>query len=243
MNLYDLHVHTSEVSPCGHLNVQEMVSRYEEKGYSGIWLTNHFHREFEEMTRGMCWKEKAEFFLEPYRKGKELGGSRLLVGLGMEIRFYEDPNDYLLYGMTEELLCREGERWLEMNLKSFYAAYGNRLLIIQAHPNREGSSAPAPVQLLHGMEAVNTSPRHENGNEKTQHILAVHPWLIPTGGSDSHREEDVGRGGLETEQPLQSEGQLIDLLRSRNYRIIDDACVSAGGCLRPAQSMKRGEPA
>ena len=70
----------------------------------------------------------------------------------MEIRFYEDPNDYLLYGMTEELLCREGERWLEMNLKSFYAAYGNRLLIIQAHPNREGSSAPAPVQLLHGME-------------------------------------------------------------------------------------------
>ena len=31
MNLYDLHVHTSEVSPCGHLNVQEMVSRYEEK--------------------------------------------------------------------------------------------------------------------------------------------------------------------------------------------------------------------
>ena len=77
------------------------------------------------------------------------------------------------------------------------------------------------------MEAVNTSPRHENGNEKTQHILAVHPWLIPTGGSDSHREEDVGRGGIETEQPLQSEGQLIDLLRSRNYRIIDDACVSA----------------
>ena len=55
MNLYDLHVHTSEVSPCGHLNVQEMVSRYEEKGYSGIWLTNHFHREFEEMTRGMCF--------------------------------------------------------------------------------------------------------------------------------------------------------------------------------------------
>ena len=51
MNLYDLHVHTSEVSPCGHLNVQEMVSRYEKKGYSGIWLTNHFHREFEEMTR------------------------------------------------------------------------------------------------------------------------------------------------------------------------------------------------
>ena len=51
MNLYDLHVHTSEVSPCGHLNVQEMVSRYEKKGYSGIWLTNDAGNVLERKSR------------------------------------------------------------------------------------------------------------------------------------------------------------------------------------------------
>lgn len=38
MYRYDLHVHTSEVSPCAHLNVKEMVRRYEAAGYQGIWL-------------------------------------------------------------------------------------------------------------------------------------------------------------------------------------------------------------
>ena len=221
MYRYYLHVHTSEVSPCGHLDVREMVKRYEEKGYSGIWLTNHFHREFEEMTEGMSWREKADFFLGPYREGKRLAGGRMTVGLGMEIRFLQDPNDYLLYGLTEEMLYREGSRWLQMDLKSFFAAYGDRLLVIQAHPNREGSSSPADLSFLHGMEAVNTSPRHDNGNEKTQRILATHPWMLPTGGSDSHREEDVGRGGIETEKKICREEDLTDLLHSRQYQIID----------------------
>lgn len=222
MYLYDLHVHTSEVSPCGHLDVREMVNRYEEKGYRGIWLTNHFHREFQEMTKGMTWRERTDFFLKPYREGKMLAGTRLMVGLAMEIRFLEDPNDYLLYGLTEELLYREGERWLSMNLESFYETYQDRLLIIQAHPNREGSSTPAEPSFLHGMEAVNTSPRHDNGNGKTQRILATHPWLLPTGGSDSHREEDVGKGGIVTETEMDGEEELPALLRSRKYRVLEE---------------------
>ncbi len=221
MYRYDLHVHTSEVSPCAHLNVKEMVRRYEAAGYQGIWLTNHFHREFEEMTCGKSWKEKADFFLRPCREGRERSGGRLLVGLGMEIRFLQDPNDYLLYGLTEELFYEEGSRWLSMDLESFFQAYGDRLLIVQAHPNRHGSSQPASLSLLHGMEAVNTSPRHDNGNQETQRILATHPWLIPTGGSDSHRPEDVGRGGIETETKICCGEALPELLRSRRYRILE----------------------
>ena len=51
------------------------------------------------------------------------------------------------------------------------------------------SFVPAAAGLLHGMEAFNTSPRHDNGNEKTQNILMEHPDLIATAGSDSHRAE------------------------------------------------------
>lgn len=220
MYRYDLHVHTSEVSPCGHLTTEETVKQYIRKGYSGIWLTNHFHREFEEKTRGMSWNETAGLFLRPYREGKRLAQGRLMTGLGMEIRFRTDPNDYLLYGLTEEIVFREAEHWLDMDLESFYDKYGDRLLIIQAHPNRKGSSVPADPACLHGMEAVNTSPRHDNGNEKTQKILVCHPWLIPSGGSDCHRTEDVGRGGIMLEEPMGTEEELTVRLKERRYTLI-----------------------
>lgn len=220
MYRYDLHVHTSEVSPCGHLTTEETVRQYIRKGYAGIWITNHFHCEFEEKTRGMSWKEAADLFLWPYREGKKLAEGKLLTGLGMEIRFRTDPNDYLLYGLTEEMVCREAEHWIDMDLEQFYHTYGDRLLIIQAHPSRKNSSVPADPAWLHGMEAVNTSPRHDNGNENTQKILVCHPWLIPSGGSDCHRTEDVGRGGILMEERIRTEEELPERLKGRRYTLI-----------------------
>lgn len=225
MYRYDLHVHTSEVSPCGHLTTEETIRQYIRKDYDGIWITNHFHSEFEEKTKGMSWKEKADLFLWPYREGKRLAEKRLMTGLGMEIRFRRDPNDYLLYGLTEKMVYQEAEHWLDMDLKCFYTEYRDRLLIIQAHPNRRNSSKPADIFCLHGMEAVNTSPRHDSRNELTQRILVFHPWMIPTGGSDCHREEDAGRGGIVLDSRLRTEMELTERLRSRKYTLMESADV------------------
>ena len=107
-----------------------------------------------------------------------------------------------------------------MNLREFYGEYRDRLLIIQAHPNRAGESSPADFHLLHGYEAVNSSPRHHNQNGLTQRSLCLHPWLIPTAGSDSHRPEDVGRTGILTDRPLAENDDLTALLKSREYELI-----------------------
>lgn len=216
---YDLHVHTREVSPCGRMTIEEMGEAYERAGYDGIWLTNHLHRDFLEATAGMGWQERAETFLAPYRKAKRWE-RRLSVGLGVELRFLSDANDYLLYGVTEEMIFGEAERWVSMNLREFYGEYRDRLLIIQAHPNRAGESSPADFHLLHGYEAVNSSPRHHNQNGLTQRSLCLHPWLIPTAGSDSHRPEDVGRTGILTDRPLAGNEDLTALLKSREYELI-----------------------
>ena len=39
----DLHVHTSEVSKCGHMSAAETVGRYKDAGYDCIVITNHFN--------------------------------------------------------------------------------------------------------------------------------------------------------------------------------------------------------
>ncbi|MDD6573344.1 MAG: PHP-associated domain-containing protein [Thermoflexaceae bacterium] len=217
---YDLHVHTSEVSPCGQMNVHEVVDAYLEKKYDGIWIANHFHKEFLERTLEMEWKEKIDFYLQPVREARKYAVNGFFTGLGMELRFLSDPNDYLIFGLTEELLYREAKEWLYMDLESFYKRYKDELIIIQAHPNREDSSYPADINYLHGMEAINTSPRHDSGNEKTQKILILNPWMIPTAGSDSHRPEDVGRSGILTLEEIKEETQLIQVFKKRAYRLI-----------------------
>ena len=218
---YDLHVHSKEVSPCGQMSIEEMTDAYKKKGYSGFWLTNHFHREFLELTEGLTWKERIDFYLSPLRRGREYAGKELFIVLVMEIRFLSDPNDYLLIGIDEKMLYEESHMWLEMDLKSFYESYKYRLLIIQAHPNREDGSQPADTRYLHGLEALNTSPSHNNNNGRTQHMLCVEPRLIPTAGSDSHRPEDVGRSGILTEKEIRGNDDLKELLKRRDYRLID----------------------
>lgn len=217
---YDLHVHSKEVSPCGKMGIEEMVDAYVGAGYQGFWLTNHFHREFLEITDGMSWKERMDFFLLPYQNGKAYARGKIFIGLGMEIRFLSDPNDYLVWGMDEKMLYEEAEDWLSMNLETFFGKYQQRLLIVQAHPNRHDSSFLAKIEYLHGLEAINASPRHENGNRETQEVLCVNPYLIPTAGSDSHRREDVGRSGICTKRMLSDTGDLMKILKSREYTLI-----------------------
>lgn len=217
---YDLHVHSKEVSPCGKMTIEEIIDAYEEAGYQGFWLTNHFHREFLEMTEGMIWKERMDYFLLPYHRGKIYAEGKMLVGLGMEIRFLSDPNDYLVWGMSEQMLYEEAEIWLSMDLKAFFQKYHNRLFIVQAHPNRRDGSYLSKIEYLHGLEAINASPRHENGNSKTQEVLCINPHLIPTAGSDSHRIEDIGRSGICTKRALYGTEDLIKTLKNREYTLV-----------------------
>ena len=39
----DLHVHTSEISLCGHVSARDTVRLYKEAGYDAIVITNHFN--------------------------------------------------------------------------------------------------------------------------------------------------------------------------------------------------------
>ena len=76
-----------------------MIQRYKERGYQGFCLTNHFHQEFFIKTEQLSWKERAESFLMPWKKGKDLCRDDFYLGFGIEIRFLGNPNDYLLYGV------------------------------------------------------------------------------------------------------------------------------------------------
>ena len=99
--LYDPHTHTAETSKCGHLPAAEVVDRYAGHGFSGLVVTDHLHPEYlSRIDTDHNWDHVIDHYLAGYRaskaRGDELG---LDVILGAELRFPENDNDYLVYGI------------------------------------------------------------------------------------------------------------------------------------------------
>lgn len=155
----ELHCHTSGASACSQITVSEMVITYKYAGYSGITLTNHFQPYLQ--TR-LGYKKYVDNYIAEYHKLREKGESEgIKVYLGMEIRFEENDNDYLVYGIDEDFI-RLGVSQKMKTLSDFVSASkSEKNLIIQAHPFRNGMTL-MPSELLDGIEVYNLHPNHNS---------------------------------------------------------------------------------
>ena len=63
--IYETHCHTSEVSRCGDLTAREVVRNYVDAGYSGLVVTDHFSRVFQQvfLKPDATWEKKIDFFM------------------------------------------------------------------------------------------------------------------------------------------------------------------------------------
>ena len=82
----EMHVHTSEGSPCAKADAESIMKAYAEAGYDALVITNHFDsvllNEF-----GKTDEEKIERYLMGYRKAKAAEEKYgIQVMLGVEIR-------------------------------------------------------------------------------------------------------------------------------------------------------------
>lgn len=214
----DPHVHTSDVSVCANLRSDLMIEAYAKAGYKTVVITEHLSKRFCDSLGNLPWEDKMTIFLSSYQrakvKGEELGVN---VILGAEISFENETGDFLVYGITKEFLagCRDV---CKMGIKAFSEyAHKNGVFIVQAHPYRDGVYSPIP-EFVDGLEAYNTSPRHENHTEKTLQFAKENNLYI-TAGSDAHRTEDVGVAAIVTEFEIKTAEDYINAIKSCNYKI------------------------
>ncbi len=220
--LYEMHSHVSEVSTCSPTSAKKMVEYYEGMGYTGIVITDHLNEStFKDITPPLTnssWDEKIDHFLTGYKALKKAAEGKFKVFLGMEIRFYGNPNDFLVYGVTEEFLRAHGDL-LALKPKSFSKlARENGLLFIQAHPFRKGMKVENPDNL-DGYEIYNGNPRHNSSNDIAEIWAKKYGKTIVTSGSDFHEKDDEGRGGIYFNKLIETNEELIEELKKGNYKI------------------------
>lgn len=215
---YEIHCHTKNVSRCGNLDVEELIQKYKDAGYSGIVLTDHYSPMTFDLPDFFNKKKAIDHYLRAYRVAKKYNDDKFTVLLGMELRFYATVNDYLVYGITEEMLY-ELPFLLPLYIKRASKMLRERgCLFLQAHPFRKFITRANP-KYLDGVEVFNGKAEKE-ANENSEKWANEINAPIKTSGSDCHRESGVGLGGIITKEPIKTNDDLIRILKSGNFELI-----------------------
>ena len=222
---YQMHTHTSPCSDCSRMYPEELAKALYDGGYSGCVVTNHFLHGNSGIDRSLSWEDFVRQYeldyLECKRHAEKYGldiifGLEEGVGEGLEI---------LCYGITPEFLYdhpelsrRDAELWHNA-LNSCGA------ICVQAHPFREADHIPVPkllpIDYIDGIEVYNAGNSYEN-NASAAETFKNNPGFIAVSGADTHHPHTVCLGGIQTEKRITNEKELVEVLKSGEYTLIEE---------------------
>ena len=223
MGKYEMHVHTAECDICAHVAAKDIVRMYQQKGYSGLVITDHyFAMSFDWFADDLTEGTHCEFvdrWLCGYREAKKEGDKiGMTVLLGAEVRL-DGPNinDYLIYGIDEDFLFRAPYLNRLSSLQELISVLPENACVVQAHPFRDNMTVQSP-DLLFGIE-VNNGGTEPFRNDLAR-TFAAHYGKPMLSGSDFHHADHLARGGIITDTDIRSIQDLVGVLRSGNYELI-----------------------
>ncbi len=215
-SLFDTHIHTAESSTCGKVCAADVVDRYRSLGYDGIIVTDHVN-ESNFSKLGNTYEEQATNWLKGYRTAKEHAGKDFSVILGMEIRFLDYNNDYLVYGFDEDFIFSCDMAHFE-NLKTFMPfANEHGLTVYQAHPFRPDMTI-LNHKLLTGIEVYNGHGNHDSSNE-IAYRWAKKYSLAMLSGSDFHGNTSMEPGGVYFKEKPKDSFDVARMLKNGEYSL------------------------
>jgi len=199
----DLHVHTSEASPCSSAPLGDLVTEAKRIGLDGICLTDHNH----------VWDPKT---LAELRKRHDF-----LILRGNEIA--TDQGDMLVFGFDEDI--KEVMRLTELRRKVLKTGG----FIIAAHPFRgfltfgigqlgltpEKAMERPLFQHVDAVEVLNSKVSDKENRFSSQ--VAAGLGLPGTGGSDAHEVEEVGVYATRFSDTITNEEELVEALKGGSY--------------------------
>lgn len=225
MYRYELHSHTSECDRDAHLSARELVHLYKDAGYDGMVITDHYIERFytlwfPEDVAGLTHAQQVHRWLKGFRTAREEGEKIGFTVLpGAEVRFDGKPNDYLIYGLHEDFFYNVPRLNELGSLEALLALLPETVCVVQAHPFRNDMTVADPRNLF-GLEVFNGGT--EAFRNRLARMYAEHYGMPMTSGSDVHELERLAKGGIQTEVKIQTPEDLVAVLRSGHYTLIEN---------------------
>ena len=206
--LYETHLHTNMVSACAWNTPEERVRAAKQRGYAGIFVTEHNWRGNSCVDRALPWDEWIDGLAASYYAAKAEGDKiGLPVFFAYEAGFFGKPHhgaEFLIYGLDADWLKAHPEL-RDMDAPEHLAlARSAGGMIVHAHPFREASYIEQVFllpQAVDAVEAVNAahSNSHSGGHNRAVYderaiAYAKEHGLPMTAGSDIHCADLFGGG-------------------------------------------------
>lgn len=211
----ELHAHTSPASSCSQIPPEELAIIYKSLGYDAVTVANHFCFEYQNSDKQQVIDRFFGDFEKAEKKGKEIG---INVILAAEIRFEENENDYLIYGVTREMM-EEIYDLLPYGVENFRKVYSMPdSVFLQAHPFRDEMETVDPA-LLDGIEVFNLHPNHNSRVGIAAVYAKEQNFSIVTAGSDFHHpnRKHEGVSAILTKILPNASFDIANILKSGDY--------------------------
>lgn len=223
----ELHCHTNPGSACAHLTPEEVVEKYIDCGYTTLCITNHF-TPFNKMEDRDSWLREIAIRYDVYDRAVRAARGRLNVIFGLEMRFVQHSNDYLVFGIDRDRLENIGCAVLKDGIGAYHDGASERgEFVIQAHPFRHNMTVIRP-QDVDAYEVFNGHPKHDSRNFIAEQWARRYSKPM-TSGTDHHDPDHIPNGGIRTTAPITTAYELIDTLRSGRYDLIRENPYNAAG--------------
>ena len=218
--LYETHLHTSQSSACAGSRGSEYIRYYQDIGFTGIMVTDHFFNSNTNFDRRKNWSEWVKRFCSGYEDARNEGERRGLdVFFGWEETFAAD--DFLIYGLDKAWLLEHPEmvRWTREEQFREIRRYGG--CVVHAHPFRQhsyvGMIRLSPY-LIDAVEAGNAG-NHDAIYDAQALEYAKVLGLPAVAGSDAHYVQNLGRNGgpygIEAPAKFSSVHDYVDFLLNK----------------------------
>ena len=216
--IYETHLHTSQASACGRSQGREYIRRYQDLGYAGIIVTDHFFGGNTAVPRNQTWRERIHLFCRGYEDAREAGErAGFSVFFGWEEHF--DGDEYLIYGLDKQWLLDHPEAGHWTRKEQFDAVHAAGGGVVQAHPFRDRDYISA-IRLSTGcvdaVEGYNAANRPENDIMAVRYAKAL--GLPVTAGSDIHQIHmypEEAMMGVIFDRPLSSIHDYVKAIREK----------------------------
>lgn len=223
MYKYDLHIHTAECDKYAWVGGSEIVRRYKDVGYDGLVITDHYESRILDWMKNEIGTSDKEKIINRYLRGyysarNEAEKIGFTVLCGAEVRFDNNINDYLVYGLEEQDFYHLPLLNKLQNVEELSAVLPKNAIIVQAHPFRNNMTVCSPDNLF-GIEGYNGST--EKFRNEMAKMFANHYNKVITSGSDFHEISKLAKGGIETREKINSQIDLVNVLKNGDYKTIE----------------------
>ncbi|MBO4219454.1 MAG: hypothetical protein J5933_00820 [Clostridia bacterium] len=217
MYRYEMHLHTSEGSACASSSGSEYPAIFKERGYDGVFITDHFYHGCTFPSTDLPWPDYVNEYCKGYEAAKKAGDEiGFKVFFGIEEEFGVD--EYLIYGLDKEFLIAHPEiqHWTREEMIALVHGAGGA--VMQAHPFRDRDYVPmiwVHPEGIDGIEGINTA---NHSMDDLAALCCAHRYgLRIVAGSDTHNISNITErnGGIITERPIESPEDLVRIIRDR----------------------------